>query len=246
MTELGRMLRAEGIGDSDSDRLAEFGGLLLDATRSINLTGARSNAALLPHLLDSLTLVPYVAGSLVDVGSGGGLPAIPVALITGVPITLVEATAKKARFLSEALRRFELPGEVICERAELAGRRAELRDRFSCGSTRAIGAITVAAELLMSFLEPGGLGLLQRGKVSEDERDALVDAALVLGGRLEAIEDIASGRRICLVRKLAATPQRFPRRTGIPSKRPLCVKPAPMRGSLGTAATERDLFNEKH
>jgi 16S rRNA (guanine527-N7)-methyltransferase len=244
---LTQILLTEGIEASLAERLGAFGDLLLQENRSINLTGAKTREDLAPHLVDSLTLVPFVAGPLLDIGSGGGLPAIPIALATGVEITLIEATGKKARFLWAALEKLGLPGEVVNERAEVAGRWPRLRDRFGFGSARAVGGITTSAELLMCFLRPGGLGLLQRGRSSEADRHALTDAALVLGGSLEAIEPIVRERSIWLVRKREPTPQRFPRRPGIPAKRPLCMKPPRTRDSLvQEAKKEVSLFNEKH
>src|ERR1700729_2252339 len=80
-------------------RLAAYGALLLEANRRVNLTGAKDAEALVPHLLDALTLTGDVSGSLVDVGSGGGLPGIPLALATGARVLLVEPTGKKAAFL---------------------------------------------------------------------------------------------------------------------------------------------------
>src|ERR1700760_3385315 len=77
------------------EQLAEYGASLLLANRRVNLTGAKDVAALLPHLLDSLSVVPYVEGSLVDIGSGGGLPAIPLAIICKVPVTMIDAVGKK-------------------------------------------------------------------------------------------------------------------------------------------------------
>src|ERR1019366_9878971 len=96
-------LRASGVEAELAERLAAYGALLLEANRRVNLTGAKDAAALLPHLLDALTLAGDVTESLVDVGSGGGLPGIPLALATGARVVLVEPTAKKAAFLAKAL-----------------------------------------------------------------------------------------------------------------------------------------------
>lgn len=233
MSFLAELLRADGVEQDLADRLAAFGDLLLAENRSLNLTGAKTAVALAPHIIDSLSLVRYVDGALVDVGSGGGLPGIPVAIATGVAVTLIESTAKKGRFLRMALDRLGVRGEVVAERAEIAGRMPRLRDRFQFGSIRAVGGITASAELVMCFLESGGLGLLQRGRLSQTDLEALTDAALMLGGSLEGVEPVRDGRNICLVRKTNATPQRFPRRPGIPAKRPLCVKPPRTRDSFG-------------
>lgn len=215
-------LRDAGVEESLAARLDDYRALLLDANRRTSLTGAKTPEALAPHFLDSLTLVPFVVDPLVDIGSGGGLPAIPLALATGVRATLVEATAKKTRFLEGALRRLGIAGEVVNGRAEIVAHYPAYRDRFASGTIRAVAEATTCAELLLPFIAPGGVALLQRGSMTPKERTALADAALVLAAELERIADVDAGRCIVILRKTGPTPARFPRRTSIPAKRPLC------------------------
>lgn len=223
LTELEGLLEAGGV-EQHRAALARYGMLVLEANRLFNLTGAKSAAEFVPHVLDSLTVAPLVEGSLVDIGSGGGLPAIPLAIVTGVPVTMIETTVKKARFLERMLVEFGLEGEVVAERAEVAAREERLRDRFRTGTARAVSTAPTVAELLLPFIEPGGTALMQRGTLDERERHALEDAAIVLGARVERYVEVdAADRRIAVVRKSQPTPQRFPRRTGIPEKRPLCL-----------------------
>jgi 16S rRNA (guanine527-N7)-methyltransferase len=204
-------------------RLTHYCALVLSENQRVNLTGAKTPESIVAHVLDSLTIVPYAAAPFVDVGSGAGFPAIPVAISTGIPITLIESTAKKARFLERILRELGLEGRVVAERAEAAAREEQLRDRFASGTARAVGPVTTAAELLMPFIAVGGCALLQRGALTTGEHDALADAALVLGGELDETVSVGGKRLICLLRKRRATPQRFPRRVGVPAKRPLCA-----------------------
>ncbi len=192
----------------------------------MNLTAARDAAALAAHVRDALTLVPFVAAPLVDVGSGGGFPALPLAIACGIDVTLIESVAKKARFLREALVELGLGGEVRAERAEDAARAPELRERFATATARAVGPATTVLELTVPFLRIGGAAVLQRGRLSDEERAAVTDAALVLGAELEAeLPAVAAGddeRRILIVRKRRATGARFPRRAGMPARKPLC------------------------
>lgn len=222
MSGLEQLLLAEHLESSLVQRLTVYGGMLLESNRRWNLSGAKTPEALVPHILDSLTLLPFAAEALVDVGSGAGLPAIPLAIAGGLRITLVEATLRKARFLEGVLLRLGLRGEVVWERAEIAAHEERLRDRFASGTARAVAGATVVAELLLPFIAPGGVALLQRGAMSASEIDALADAALVLGGSLERVLPIADRRCIVLIRKTGATPARFPRRPGVPQRRPLC------------------------
>jgi 16S rRNA (guanine527-N7)-methyltransferase len=216
------LLERAGVAAPLRARLARFGELVLETNRSFNLTGAKTPDQLLAHLLDSLTVIPYVREPYVDIGSGAGFPAIPVALETGLEVTLIEATVKKARFLESLLERLQLRGRILAQRAETAAHDPDLRERFASGTARGVAAAPAAAELLLPFIRPNGVAVMQRGRLDAGERLALDDASLVLGAQVEGEVELANGRRLLLVRKLAATPARFPRRVGIPEKRPLC------------------------
>jgi 16S rRNA (guanine527-N7)-methyltransferase len=208
------------------ERLERFTTLLLERNAGTNLTAARTREAVAEHVLDSLALEPYLSEPFVDVGSGGGFPAIPLAIATGFRGVLVEATLKKARFLEETVRELGLPLEVRAQRAEDAGRDPALRERFACATARAVASLPAVLELTLPFLAIGGLAVLQRGRIEERERSAASDASLVLGGTLEREQRVGESeldeRRILLVRKVSPTGPRFPRRAGVPARRPLC------------------------
>ncbi len=222
--ELAGLLVAGGVASDVAARLAAYGALLLDANRRVNLTGAGDVAALLPHLVDSLTLVPLVVPgrTLVDVGSGGGLPGIPLAIATGVRVTLIEPIAKKAAFLRAALETCGLAGEALAERAEVAARDPRYREAFDLATARAVSRAPTVAELTLPFLRVGGRALLQRGALEERERQAVDDAAPVLGGVVLEERSLGGERRILVLEKRTASSERFPRRNGVPEKRPLC------------------------
>jgi 16S rRNA (guanine527-N7)-methyltransferase len=220
---LGERLRAAGVAGDLADRLAAYGAMLLEANRRVNLTGAKDAHALVPHLLDALTLASDVSESLVDVGSGGGLPGIPLALATGARVLLVEPTAKKAAFLDRALRECGLAGEAIAERAEVVARQAGFREQFAYATARAVAHASTVAELTVPFLRIGGRALLQRGSVEPKERQSLEDAAPMLGASFVEDRAVNGDRRILVLEKIRPTGQRFPRRNGVPEKRPLCL-----------------------
>ncbi|PZR59589.1 MAG: 16S rRNA (guanine(527)-N(7))-methyltransferase RsmG [Candidatus Meridianibacter frigidus] len=204
----------------DRERLELYAVRLLEASQRINLTGAKGPEAVWSHIEDSLQLLPFVESPLVDVGSGGGFPAIPLAIAAGLEVTLIEATSKKAKFLQAIVRELDITGSVVADRAEAAAHDPALRGHFAAATGRAVGAAPVVAELTVPFLRTGGLAILQRGQLVAGEREAVEAAALMLGAAVE--EKMApSGSRLLLLRKIGKTPQRFPRRTGIPSKRPL-------------------------
>jgi 16S rRNA (guanine527-N7)-methyltransferase len=220
--DLESLLERAGLEPDLRRPLVRFGALVLEANRRTNLTGAKSPGELADHLLDSLTVVSHLRAPYVDVGSGAGFPAIPAAIAAGIPVTLVESSAKRARFLESALELLGLPGKVVLERAEVVGHDVAMREQFASGTARALASAPTVAELLLPLIAVGGVAILQRGAVPHDERIALDDAALMLGGRVEEAYPIGNNRRILLIGKVGVTPARFPRRSGIPAKRPLC------------------------
>lgn len=217
------LLAQQGVEERVRTPLTQFAGLLLDANRRFNLTGAQTGEDLVNHIVDSLSIAPYIQAPLVDVGSGGGLPAIPLAIATGADVTMVESTTKKAAFLQSVLAQLGISGSVVPERAEIAARHANLRECFGSATARAVSSAPAVLELTLPFLRVGGKAVLQRGRIDERERNAVADAAPMLGGALEEEITLDGDRRLLIVRKTSRTPQRFPRRTGVPEKRPLCM-----------------------
>jgi 16S rRNA (guanine527-N7)-methyltransferase len=216
-------LAAAGVDAVLSELLAAYGAMLLEANRKVNLTGAKDPGALLPHLLDSLTLAEDVSESLVDVGSGGGLPGIPLALATGARVLLIEPIAKKAAFLERVLKELAIEGAVVAGRAEVAARDSAYREHFAFATARAVANASTVAELTVPFLRIGGRALLQRGTLEAAERQALDDAAPILGAELIEERQLGGERRVLVLEKRSPIGERFPRRNGVPERRPLCV-----------------------
>lgn len=220
--QLSVLLRGAGVQSALAERLAAYGALLLETNRDVNLTGAKSPETLVEHLLDALSLAPEVRGPLIDIGTGGGLPGLPLAIATGARVTLVDAVKKKVVFLRQALATLGLSGEAIDGRAEILGQDPRYRGQFMTATARAVASAPTVAELTVPFLAIGGQVLLQRGTLDEREREAVRDAALMLGASLVEERLLGGERRILVLEKQSETQARFPRRNGIPDKRPLC------------------------
>jgi 16S rRNA (guanine527-N7)-methyltransferase len=205
-------------------RLARYLELLLEHNANVNLTGARDLDAMLEHVRDSIAIARYVRDPLVDVGSGGGFPAIVLAIVSGVAVTMIEATLKKARFLELVVAELGLNGCVIGARAESAAHEPSLRERFASATARAVASAPAVLELTLPFLALGGVAVLQRGRLDYRERTTAQDAALVLGGGLVDEQILDGAHRVLLVPKRRPTPDRFPRRVGLPERRPLSAR----------------------
>jgi 16S rRNA (guanine527-N7)-methyltransferase len=150
-----------------------------------------------------------------DVGSGGGLPGIPLKIaLPGLRLTLVESDQRKADFLRDAVEALRLGDvEVEARRAEVVGRDPRHREHYQVVVTRAAAKASVAAEYCLPLVEPGGL-LLAQARIGDWR--AAAPAVGQLGGRI-------SGERagVVVVRKVKPTPERYPRAVGVPGKRPL-------------------------
>jgi 16S rRNA (guanine527-N7)-methyltransferase len=164
----------------------------------------------------------------IDVGSGGGMPGIPLAIaFPGLQMTLLESVGKKAAFLREAVAGLSLTNVAVrTGRAEDAAREPAERDAYDLVVARALAPLPVALELCLPFAKPGGIVVLPRGS---DLAGQLADgeaAAKQLAARLRApipLEDpdLPPGRSLVVADKLGPTPARFPRRPGMPAKHPL-------------------------
>src|SRR5690348_928052 len=178
---------------------------------------------------DSLVLLGHLgdARRLVDVGSGGGLPGLPLKIARAdLAVTLVEADQAKAAFLVQAVARLGLGEvEVVARRAEDAGRDQRYREAFDVAVARALAPMPVLAELCLPLVRVGGRLLAQKTDTEKEEIDAAKRAIELLGGTLQAVHLAPSTARqsgvVVEVAKVRATPDAYPRRAGVPNRKPL-------------------------
>jgi 16S rRNA (guanine527-N7)-methyltransferase len=185
---------------------------------------ARPDAGLIE---DSLVLVAHLgeARRVVDVGSGGGLPGIPLKIVRPeLELTLIEADQAKAAFLVHACATLGLEGvEVVARRAEEAGHDPRLRETFDVAVARALAPMPVLVELCLGLVRVGGRLLAQ--KTGSEDPDAAGHAIEVMGGALlEVVPARSAARRagtVVVVEKVRPTPTAYPRRPGVPARKPL-------------------------
>ena len=176
---------------------------------------------------DSLVLLEHLGGahSLVDVGSGAGLPGIPIKIARpDLAVTLIEADQDKAAFLVYACAALDLDHvNVVARRAEEAAHDPALRESFDIATARALAPLPVLVELCLPFVKVGGRLLAQKTE-SEDTAPAARGIEL-LGGNLSGIRAAPSASRsagtIVVIDKLRPTPAQYPRRPGVPTRKPL-------------------------
>lgn len=237
---LGRHARASGF-DLDPDRLSSFeryAEVLKDWNTRINLTAIIDDEGIaIRHFLDSLTLIPFVDQesqrlvkphlSLIDVGTGAGFPGLPIKIVRpDIRLTLLDSLQKRIAFLDTVVADLSLEEVVtVKDRAEDAAHNPQLRERFDLATARAVAALPVLAEYVLPFVRVGGLMIAMKGQKQEEIVEA-GQAIRLLGGHLESIQELTltgsdMHRTLVLIRKISPTPTRYPRKAGLPERRPL-------------------------
>jgi 16S rRNA (guanine527-N7)-methyltransferase len=208
---------------------------LVEWNKDINLTAITdSEGVQVKHFLDSLTMVPLIkekssgSFSIIDVGTGAGFPGIPLKIaMPEIKVTLLEATAKKILFLEYIIKELKLVDiEVITGRAEEAAQKPEYREKFDVVVSRAVAELAVLAELTLPFCAVGGYLIAQKKGDIQVELEKSLNAIEMLGGRLSSIEKIRlegleDMRYLVVIDKVKSTPEKYPRRPGMPEKRPI-------------------------
>ena len=211
----------------DLDRLSRYLALLLEANTRFNLTAITDpQQAWMRHMLDALTLLPPIASAqaaqVADIGSGGGVPAIPLAIVLpDVQFTLIESTGKKASFLRDAAADLALKNvTVLSERAESLGQDPGHRERYDIVTARAVGRLNVLLELTVPLAAVGGHVLAIKGEKAAEEIAEARQALHRLHCSVVNTTRTPTGT-IITIEKSRKTPRIHPRRPGEPKRAPL-------------------------
>jgi 16S rRNA (guanine527-N7)-methyltransferase len=206
---------------------------LLDWNSRFNLTAIDDPGKVrVKHFLDSLTCLLVMRDTpmerIVDVGSGAGFPGLPLKIVCpAIKLTLVESVGKKADFCCQVVKVLGLEGvDIIQERAERLGRDLDYREQYDWALARAVAKLPVLVEYLLPLVKVGGSALAMKGESAPAEAHAADNGITLLGGHLRqlvpiTLPGVVDERYLVVVDKIAATPETYPRRVGVPAKRPL-------------------------
>ncbi len=234
MQRLAQAVRAFGINldERQSQTFETYYRELIDWNAHTNLTAITDREqVIVKHFMDSLSIAkvlhPAAPVSLVDVGTGAGFPGIPLKIaFPAIDLTLLEATRKKVDFLNHVITHLHLrDARAVQIRAEDAGQDSAYRERYDNAVARAVADLPTLLEYALPLVRVGGAFIAQKGIAVDDEIARSSTALARLGGRVREITPVQlpglEPRYLIVVDKVAPTPAGYPRRAGIPDKKPL-------------------------
>jgi 16S rRNA (guanine527-N7)-methyltransferase len=210
---------------------------LVEWNTRINLTAITNyHSVQVKHFLDSLMIILVLPDrelqrpdfSIADIGTGAGFPGLPLKiLLPQLRLVLIEPTAKKTAFLRHIVGKLELQNvEILNARAEEAAHLPLYREQFALVVSRAVALLPTLVELTLPFCQVGGRFMAQKKGEIEQEVDSAKEAIAVLGGKLNQIskielEEFSDARYLVIIDKILPTPGKYPRRAGLPKRRPI-------------------------
>ena len=205
--------------------------LLIDWNKKINLTAiVEPNEIILKHFVDSLTILKYISDGtkIIDVGTGAGFPGIPLKIAKpSIEIVLLDSLQKRINFLEEVIKQLNIEKiKTIHSRVEDFGKDQKYREKFDMATSRAVANLSTLSEYLLPLVKVGGKVISMKGSFIGEELENSKNALNILGGKIEKIEKLNlpnsdMNRNILIINKIKNTPNKYPRKAGEPSKKPL-------------------------
>lgn len=219
------------LNKAQSVQFENYRKLLIEWNERMNLTAiTERDEIILKHFIDSLTVLKYIPSDskIIDIGTGAGFPGIPIKIFDeSVDITLMDSLNKRINFLNTVINELNLKKIVaIHGRAEEMARNNAYREKFDIAVSRAVANFSTLLEYMIPFVRVGGKCICMKGPDVNDEVNNGINAMKQLGAELEEISEFSLPdsdikRSIVIVKKIKSTAKAFPRKAGIPSKKPL-------------------------
>lgn len=215
--------------DEQLNEFYEYMQLLLEWNEKMNLTAiTEPEEVIKKHFVDSITIKKYIKeeNRLIDVGTGAGFPGIPLKIVDkSIKLTLLDSLNKRINFLNEIIEKLNLKEvNTIHSRAEEYAKN-KVRESYDVAVSRAVADLPILLEYLMPYVKLNGICICMKGPKAQEELERSKKAINILGGKLEKVEKITIDeemeRNLIIIRKIKDTPNKYPRKAGIPTKNPI-------------------------
>ena len=217
--------------DEQIEKFYMYMNLLLEWNEKINLTAiVKPEEIILKHFIDSIAISKYIEqnAKIVDVGTGAGFPGIPLKIIRNdLEIVLLDSLNKRINFLNEVIAKLQLTKiSAIHGRVEEFAKNKKYRETFDYATSRAVANLSTLSEYLIPLVKLNGSCICMKGSDISEELNNSKNAVFVLGGEIQLIDEFKLpnsniSRSVILIKKVKDTPNKYPRKAGIPSKNPL-------------------------
>ena len=217
-------------------KFSQYLELLIQWNQKINLTSLKTpQEIIIKHFLDSISCIKVfdkyidIEGiSIIDVGTGAGFPGIPIKIVyPSISLSLLEARKKKTIFLEKIVEEMNFQRvEILNGRAEAFGKCPDYREKYDIALSRAVASLNTLSEYCLPLVRVGGLFVAQKGRSYREEIDKALKTVQHLGGELIGVENVQipfinQERYLLVIKKIKDTPSKYPRKEGLPQKRPL-------------------------
>ena len=218
------------ISEEESNKLYMYMNLMLEWNKKINLTSITDEEdIIIKHFVDSLSINKYLSKNknVMDVGTGAGFPGIPLKIFNeDIEFILVDSLNKRINFLEEVKQKLNINKlELVHSRIEDLAKNLKYREKIDIVVSRAVANLSVLSEYMLPFVKIGGFCICMKGPNIDDELENSKNAIKILGGKIEKVESLVLPgnleRNIIIIKKEKETPNSYPRKAGIPSKKPL-------------------------
>lgn len=223
------------LSSKQKEQFATYYNKLIEFNKKVNLTRITDkNEVYLKHFFDSITPLLEFSDlfkgekSLCDVGAGAGFPSLPIKILCpDLSITIVDSLGKRLKFLDELVSDLSLDKvTLVHSRAEDAGQNKNLREKFDLVTGRAVARMSVLSEYCLPLAKVDGYLVALKGLKAQDELADAKNAIEVLGGSVKEVKELMlpdtdDERTLIVVKKVKATPKKYPRQAGTPSRKPL-------------------------
>jgi len=215
------------ISDEQAEKFEKYYKILIEYNNKFNITAiTEREEVIVKHFIDSALGVDKIKGkTLIDVGSGGGFPAIPIKILReDISVTMLEATGKKCEFLKAVINELNLKDITVYNgRAETLAKDPNFREKFEVCTARAVARLNTLSEYCMPFVKVNGQFIAYKGDAENEVKEA-ENAIKILGGKIveEVVYTLDGAKRtLVIVDKKEKTDKKYPRGNGKERKNPL-------------------------